>query len=176
MALEYWLRGDAPPGPIKATVLTDVRRVAETLARFKGSAVLLLGSQLPIIEEIAGGSVTEKLINIIEAVDGETIVSSSEVVRRLDALGYRRYRILFPLEAIQSISRNSGRYRIALLAGFKYSYAWLLLNHLKHYNPELNTLSLDPYPQPNATWTLPSLPLQVWLKNLMQIVDTLKAL
>ncbi|MCS7110817.1 MAG: hypothetical protein N3D82_04665 [Ignisphaera sp.] len=176
MALEYWLRGDIPTGPIKAAVLTDVRKIAETLVRFKGSTVLLLGSQLSLIEEIVGDKVVERLIKIVEIIDGDAIVSDSKIVQRIDAVGYRRYKILFPLEAVRSLSYNNQKYKLALLAGFKYSYAWLLLNHIKHYNPSLYTLSLDPYPQPNATWTLPPLPLQIWFKNLMQLIDTLKTL
>lgn len=174
MALEYWLRGDIPPGPIKVTVLTDVKKIAEILIRFKNSIVMLLGSQLHSIEELIGEKIIEKFIEIAEIVDGDIIVSDSKTVRRLDALGYKRCKILFPLEIIQSVLYDNSKYKLVVLTGFRYSYAWLLLNHLKHYRPNLTTLSLDPYAQPNATWTMPSLPLQIWFKNLVQLTDILK--
>ncbi len=174
MALEYWLHGDIPPGPIKATVLTDVKKIAEILIRFKGSIAMLLGSQLNLIEELIGEKVVEKFIEVAEIINGDIMASDSKTVQRLDALGYKRYRIMFPMETMQSLLYNNSKYRLIVLAGFRYSYAWLLLNYLKHYIPNLNTLSLDPYAQPNATWTIPSLPLQIWFKNLVQLIDILK--
>lgn len=176
MALEYWLRGDIPSGPIKATVLTDAKRIAEILLQFKGSTIILLGSQLCQIEELIGEKVIESFTQIAEIIGSDVVVSDSKVIERLDALNYRRYKILFPLEVAQNITKNGLKYKLAVLVGFRYSYAWLLLNHLKHYRPDLNTLSLDPYAQPNATWTTPSLPLQIWFKNIVQLTDTLKNL
>jgi len=35
MALEYWLYGDIPPGPIKASVITDVKSVVDIVKKFK---------------------------------------------------------------------------------------------------------------------------------------------
>lgn len=176
MALEYWLRGDIPPGPIKAIVLTDIKRVVEIMKRYRNSSIILLGSQITKLEEIVGEKVVEKFVDIANAINSEIITSNSKTVKILDSIGFKRYRIMFPLEIVQKLSRNSLKYKMLVtLAGFRYAYGWLLLNSLKHYGPGIYTLSLDPYAQPNATWTLPSLPLQIWIKNLSRLIEMLKA-
>lgn len=176
MALDYWLRGDIPPGPLKAIILTDIKKVAEILKRYKNSSLILLGSQITKFEEIIGEKVVEKFTEIANAINSDIITSDSRTIKILDSLGFRRYKIIFPLEMVQKLLRNSLRYEpLVILAGFRYAYGWLLLNSLKHYRPSIRTLSLDPYAQPNATWTLPSLPLQIWIKNISRLIEILKA-
>jgi len=167
MALEYWLRGDIPPGPLKAIVLTDIKKVAEILRRNKNSSIILLSSQITKLEEIINEKVVEKFVVIANAINSDIITSDSKTIRILDSLGFRRYKIIFPLEMIQKLLRNPPKCEsLVILAGFRYAYGWLLLNSLKHYRSTIRTLSLDPYAQPNATWTLASSPLQIWIKNI----------
>lgn len=174
MALEYWLRGDIPPGPVKAIVLTDVNRVVEILRKFEGSSVIILGPGLKDIEKTLGIDVVTKFIELSKAINAPILTSVSDIVKKFNEVGFKNYFVEFPLEMVRKLSRGSKDYRLVIMVGLRYAYAWLLLNHLKHYRPEMQTLSLDPYAQPNATWTLPSLPLQIWLRNIQQIIDALK--
>lgn len=174
MALEYWLRGDVPPGPIKAAVLTDMKRVAEILTKFKGEEAMMLGPQLREAEELAGFRVIDTFVGIAESLGCTVITSATAIINRLKELGFTRYEVMFPLEAVQRLVRGALNVRLLILAGHRYSYSWLLLNTIKHYRPEINTLTLDPYVQPNATWSTPSLPLQIWYKNLLQLLEALR--
>lgn len=177
MSLEYWLRGDIPPGPIKAIVLTDVKKVAEIIKRYRDSSLILLGSQITKLEEITGEEIVEKFVDMAKIINSDIITSDSKIVKTLDSMGFKKYKIMFPLEIIRILSRASLKYEpLVIIAGFRYTYGWLLLNSLKHYRPSIRTLSLDPYAQPNATWTFPSLPLRIWLRNLLHLIKTLKAL
>ncbi|MDK6028775.1 carbon monoxide dehydrogenase beta subunit family protein [Ignisphaera sp. 4213-co] len=174
MALEYWLKGDIPPGPVKATVVTDVNRVVEIIRKYLGQEAILVGANIKEIEAAGNINVIDHIIEMAKALNAPVIVSSSDVVKRIDEKGFKGYKILFPLEAIQKISKGLVPCKLAIFIGFRYAYEWLLLNYLKHYRPDVQSLSLDPYAQPNATWTLPSLPLVVWYKNFTHIVESLK--
>lgn len=175
MALEYWLKGDIPPGPIKATIVTDFNRVVEIIKKFKNYAVMLVGANIRTFEKTLGVGVVEILSEIAKTIGAPIITSDAATIHKLDELGFTNYKVMFPLEVIQKLSKGDSHYKLTLLVGFRYSYGWLLLNHLKHYRPDIQTLSIDPYAQPNATWTMPSLPLQLWFKNLSQIVEILKS-
>uniref|UniRef100_A0A7C2ZM88 CO dehydrogenase/acetyl-CoA synthase complex subunit epsilon n=1 Tax=Ignisphaera aggregans TaxID=334771 RepID=A0A7C2ZM88_9CREN len=174
MALEYWLRGDIPPGPIKAIVLTDINRVAEILKKHSGATAILLGPSILDIEKLYNEDVIGKFVEIARILNAPIITSVSGVIQKLDSMKFAEHRIEFPLELFRKLSRGVYSYKLLAVTGLRYAYEWLLLNHLKHYNPSINTISLDPYAQPNATWTMPSLPPQIWLKNLAQLIEILK--
>jgi CO dehydrogenase/acetyl-CoA synthase complex epsilon subunit len=174
MSIEYWLKGDIPPGPIKATVIPDIKKLANIIKQHK-KPLIMIGPEIHKLSELIGGDILGILINISNNIKAEMIISDSKTVKELDSRGVKNYVIAFPLEVIQKISSNNSNHDLAIFIGFHYYYCWLLLNYLKHYAyKNLNTMSIDPYPQPNATWTLPLLPLSIWYKNLCQLEEELK--
>jgi CO dehydrogenase/acetyl-CoA synthase epsilon subunit len=175
MGLEYWLKGDIPPGPIKATVITDISRVAEIIKKNIGQIAIFIGSAIKDVEDTVG-DVVSRIAELSIAINAPIITSDSNIVKKLTDIGFKNYIILFPLEMVRKISRGElKQYRLLIFIGHRYAYQWLLLNHIKHYRPDIQTLSLDPYPQPNATWTLPPLPLNIWYKNFVQLIELVKA-
>ena len=172
MGVEYWLRGEIPQ-PIRATVITDVKTVASRIKQHK-KPVILIGSELFKLEKVAGSDLLTPIIDIAVGIRADLVTSSSDIIQRLDAKGFKGYKIGFPMEVVQQLSKNSS-YDLAIFIGFQYHYEWLLLNYLKHYAyKHLNTLSLEPYAQPNATWSMPSLPIPLWHKNLLTLSEALK--
>ncbi|MEM1645807.1 MAG: carbon monoxide dehydrogenase beta subunit family protein [Ignisphaera sp.] len=174
MATEYWLRGDIPPGPIKATVITDITRIADIMKKYKGSILVIVGPGVKDLEVIVGGDLLEYVIEITKSIEAHIATSDSDIIKRLDEKGFKNYRILSPLEVTRYIVRDQIRYKFIVFIGLRYAYEWLLLNTLKHYKPEIQTLSLDPFAQPNAVWTLPSVPLPIWHKNIAQLAQLLR--
>lgn len=174
MALEYWLKGDIPPGPIKTTIV-DITRAVDILKRYKDLSIILIGSNINNIEKLINANILEKIIELSKTLNAPIATANPNIIQRLDNTGFTNYITEFPLDIVKTLSRKNHSYKLAILIGFIYSYAWLLLNHIKHYKPNINTLSLDPYPHPNATWTLPLLPIQIWFKNLSQIIEILKS-
>ncbi|MEM0261907.1 MAG: carbon monoxide dehydrogenase beta subunit family protein [Desulfurococcaceae archaeon] len=175
MALEYWSRGDIPPGPVKATLITDVNKAIDVLKKYIGSTTILLGSNLHNLEETLGSSIVDLFVELANLIKSNIVVSDSRIVRKLDEKKFSNYRIIFPLDFVRMIHSGVIEPKLIILAGFRYYYGWLLLNNLKHYKPSLATMSLDPYAQPNATWTLPSLPLSIWHKNILQLLNAIKS-
>lgn len=175
MSIEYWLKGDIPPGPIKAIVISDIKRLVNTIKQYK-KPLIIIGPDIVRIEKLVGENVLEKIINISSHIKADLMVSDGNTIRKLDGGGYKNYKIMFPLESIQKLASNKSSYDLVIFVGFHYYYGWLLLNYLKHYAyKHLSTISLEPYAQPNSSWTLPSLPLSIWYKNLCQLEEELKA-
>jgi CO dehydrogenase/acetyl-CoA synthase epsilon subunit len=171
MALEYWLYGDIPPGPIKASVITDVKTVPDIVKKYK-SKLLAIGSQLTRLSELVASDLVDRVISIALGMNAWISTSSPAIVKALDAMGIGNYDITFLLELVQRVSRRG--VELMVLIGYPYSYEWLILNYLKHYAPAVKTLTLEPYAQPNATWTLASLPLPMWYRNICSLEELLK--
>jgi len=171
MALEYWLYGDIPPGPIKASVITDVKSVVDIVKKFR-SKLLTVGSQITKLSELTASDLIDKVVSIALNSNSLITTSSSTVVKVLDEKGIKDYEIVFPLELVQRVLRRG--IELVMFVGYQYTYEWLLLNYLKHYVPGIKTLSLEPYAQPNSTWTLASLPLTHWYKNICDLEELLK--
>ncbi|MCC6034114.1 MAG: hypothetical protein LM567_01240 [Desulfurococcaceae archaeon] len=171
MALEYWLYGDIPPGPIKAYVITDIRHVPDIIKKYK-TKLLAIGSNIVKLCELTSLDLVDKLISIAESSNALISTSSPIVVKALDKRGVKNYEIAFPLEVAQRILKRN--VELVMFVGYPYAYEWLLLNYLKHYVPNTKTLSLEPYSQPNATWTFTSLPLSLWYKNIYNLEELLK--
>ncbi|MCS7096957.1 MAG: hypothetical protein NZ926_00500 [Candidatus Methanomethylicia archaeon] len=175
MSMEYWLKGDIPPGPIKATVISNMKQLANIIKQHK-KIMLILGSELSKLEKLVNENILDKLISISLNLEADVVISSGDIARRLDDEGYKNYKIMFPLEVIQRLTLRNLEYNLAIFVGFHYYYEWLILNHLKHNaHKHLNTMSIEPYAQPNSTWTLPSLPLAVWYKNICQLEEEIKS-
>ncbi|MEM2253284.1 MAG: carbon monoxide dehydrogenase beta subunit family protein [Desulfurococcaceae archaeon] len=172
MSLEYWLKGEIPQ-PVKATVITDVKVLGGKIKQHK-KPVILLGSELYRLERVVNSDIVAAAVDIANAVKADLTTSNSDIVQRLDSMGFKKYRVEFPMKAVQKLAKNMD-YDLAMFIGFQYHYEWLLLNYLKHYAyRHLNTLSLEPYGHPNATWTMPSLPIPLWHKNLLALIEVLK--
>jgi CO dehydrogenase/acetyl-CoA synthase epsilon subunit len=171
MALEYWLFGDIPPGPVKAYVITDIKHIPEIIKKYR-TKLFAIGSDIAKLCELTSFDLVDKLISIAESSNASISTSSPIVVKALDRKGVKNYEITFPLELVQRVSKRS--IELVVLVGYPYAYEWLLLNYLKHYAINTKTLSLEPYSQPNATWTLTSLPLSLWYRNICYLEELLK--
>uniref|UniRef100_A0A7C4B9C4 Uncharacterized protein n=1 Tax=Thermofilum pendens TaxID=2269 RepID=A0A7C4B9C4_THEPE len=171
MAQEYWHYGDVPPGPIKASVIADVKSIPDIIKKYR-SRLLAIGYQLTKLSDLVAPDLVDRVLSIALSLNAWISTSSPAVVKALDARGIRNYDIAFLIELIQRISKKG--VELVMLIGYPYAYEWLILNYLKHYVPSVKTLSLEPYAQPNATWTLASLPLPIWYRNICSLEELLK--
>jgi len=171
MTLEYWLYGDIPPSPIKASVITDIKHVLDIVKRFK-SKLFAIGSQITRLSELTSPDLIDRIISVALSLGAWIPTSSPTIVKVLDVKNVKNYEIAFPLELAQKIPKKGAE--LAIFIGYPYAYEWLILNYLKHYAPNVKTLTLEPYAQPNATWTLASLPLSLWYKNICSLEEMLK--
>ena len=68
---------------------------------------------------------------------------------------------------------GKGQYDLALFVGLPYYMEWLILSGLKHFSPNLKTISLDLHYQPHASWSFPNLSVEEYEKSLEVIVKEL---
>ncbi|UCH57238.1 MAG: CO dehydrogenase/acetyl-CoA synthase complex subunit epsilon [Candidatus Bathyarchaeota archaeon] len=68
---------------------------------------------------------------------------------------------------------GGGQYDLVVFAGLPYYLEWLVLNGLKNFASGLRTISLDRSYQPNASWSLGSMPEKEWEDVLDKIVSKL---
>ncbi|MCW3975742.1 MAG: CO dehydrogenase/acetyl-CoA synthase complex subunit epsilon [Candidatus Bathyarchaeota archaeon] len=52
---------------------------------------------------------------------------------------------------------GKGTYDLAFFIGLPYYMEWLILSGLKNFSGNLQTISLDGFYQPNATWSIPNI-------------------
>ena len=68
---------------------------------------------------------------------------------------------------------GEGRYDLAIFVGLPYYLEWLVLNGLKSFAMDLQTISLTRNYQPNANWSLGSMKENEWKEVLDKIVSTI---
>jgi acetyl-CoA decarbonylase/synthase complex subunit epsilon len=61
---------------------------------------------------------------------------------------------------------GKGHPDLALFVGLPYYMESLILSGLKHFAPQLKTVTLDNLHHPHATWSFPNATLEDWAKNL----------
>jgi acetyl-CoA decarbonylase/synthase complex subunit epsilon len=176
MREEPWQRAEIS-GPKRAHVINNPRIVSSLIKR-ASRPILLVGG------EAVGSSAIDYAIQLSEAADMPIVTTPST----LKAFGEKGYTEVHPMSAVEIGERlrdpdwegldGSGQYDLALLMGFKYYVAWLILSGLKHYAERgesyLTTVSLDPYYQPHASWSLPNLPPDRWEENIKGVLQHLR--
>ncbi|MFA4824208.1 MAG: CO dehydrogenase/acetyl-CoA synthase complex subunit epsilon [Methanoregula sp.] len=64
-------------------------------------------------------------------------------------------------------------YDLAIFVGLPYYMEWTILSGLKHFAPQVKTMTLDCVYQPNASWSFPNSTIKDWAANLTSIVENL---
>ncbi len=66
---------------------------------------------------------------------------------------------------------GKGPHDLALFVGLPYYMEWTILSGLKHFAPNLKTMTLDNVYQPNASWSFPNIPEKDWVENLKVMIE-----
>lgn len=165
-------------GPRQAAVVKKAEAAAAVIRRAK-RPILVLGHRAGVIE-CNGGTMIDCLIGLARA-SGCTVVASGNASA---ALRKRDYTAHAAMPAVELGSRltdpmwtgidGKGTYDLVLLAGLPYPMAWTLLSALKHFSP-IQTLSLDPGYQPQATWSLSNISIADWAAFMHALNESLRA-
>jgi len=67
-----------------------------------------------------------------------------------------------------------GPYDLALFMGLPYYMEFVILSALKHFSPNLKTISLDRFYNPHATWSFPNLSIEEWIESFETILSKLE--
>lgn len=66
---------------------------------------------------------------------------------------------------------GKGSHDLAFFVGIPYYMEWTILSGLKHYAPQLRTITLDNYYHPNASWSFPNMSEKDLEANLKVIIE-----
>jgi acetyl-CoA decarbonylase/synthase complex subunit epsilon len=109
------------------------------------------------------------------------VIATGHTNRELLKRGYAKARVMPVVEVGQRLTDPlwngiDGRqpYDLAIFAGLPYYMEWTILSGLKHFAPNLKTMTLDNTYQPNASWSFPNISVKDWLENLRDIIANLE--
>ncbi|HIE22630.1 MAG TPA: CO dehydrogenase/acetyl-CoA synthase complex subunit epsilon [Candidatus Korarchaeota archaeon] len=172
---EPWQTAEIP-GPLKALIVQKPTTAAGIIKHAK-RPLMILGSK---IFKIASDQIVDALIQISKTINVQVVVTSG-LIKEFEKKGYK---VGF-MPAMELADRlrdddwcgldGKGNYDLAVFIGFQYYYGWLILSGLKHFSREgFKTMSLDPYYQPHATFSLYNMKKEDWCSYILTIRDSLK--
>jgi len=173
---EPWQTAEVP-GPKKAFVITKADVAAKMINKAK-RPVLIVGSKAV---EIDFGD--KKLIDYIIELAKKGKISVIATAHMVNEFLKRDYKPKGWMPAVDIGNRltdpewkgldGKGQYDLALFVGLPYYMEWTILSGVKHFAPNLKTITLDNTYQPHASWSFPNTKVNDWAENLKVIIDNL---
>jgi len=177
MAAEPWQTAEIP-GPKKALVITKPEVVVAMMKRAK-RPILIIGHKTAEIE-----LEDEKLIDyMIELAEKAKIpiVATAHIINEFLKKGYKPAGFMPAVDIGNRLTDpdwsgldGNGPYDLALFVGLPYYMEWTILSGLKHFAPNLKTITLDNVYHPHASWSFPNIPMKNWMENLKVIIEKIE--
>ena len=174
MTVEPWQTAEIS-GPKKASVVTKPEVVVAMVKKAK-HPIFVVGYSAA---EIELGN--KKLIDFIVEFAKKTkipVVGTGHVVGEFLK---RSYEPAGSMPAVDIGNRLSdpewsgidgkGTHDLALFVGLPYYMELTILSGLKHFAPQLRTMTLDNVYHSHATWSFPNMSIKDWMENLKVIVE-----
>ncbi|MEM3040524.1 MAG: CO dehydrogenase/acetyl-CoA synthase complex subunit epsilon [Nitrososphaerota archaeon] len=170
---EPWQRAETA-GPLRAMLL--VKPDAAVALIKKSKRPILVAGKETVELTLSSGRPIEYVVKIAEAAH-IPVVAVAATAKMLIQLGYQPAAMMGTVDLANRLTDPSwsgfdglGNYDMLIMLGLPYYVGWLVLSGLKHFAPNLITLSLDRYYQPHASWSFPNLSDRDWEENLRVIV------
>ncbi len=165
------------PGPTKANVIPQPK-VAASMIKKAERPLLVVGSDAPNVKT-NDGDLVDSAIRFLKA--GVDVVATATLAKTFRDRGAEVYSMKFMNlgDRLRDTGwagfDGEGPYDLILFAGTLYYMEWLVLSGLKSFAPGLRTVSLVNAYQPNASWSMGSMPMKDWLTALDEILKELEA-
>jgi len=171
---ESWQTAEIP-GPKKASLIIKPD-IADAMIRRAKRAVIIAGHGV-IEYEVEG----KKLIDYIITLSRKAqipVVATAGISLEFTKRGFTPAAVIPAVEFAHRLTDPAwkgldGRdtYDLAIFVGLPYYMEWTILSGLKHFAPQVKTMTLDCVYQPNASWSFPNSTIKDWSANLRGIVD-----
>lgn len=164
------------PGPKKAHVIPQPKVAASMIKKAK-RPLLVVGSNAPKVKT-NDGDLVDSAIRFLKT--GVAIVATGHLAKTFRDRGTEVYSM--PFMNLGDRLRDpgwagfdgEGPYDIVLFVGTLYYMEWLVQSGLKSFAQDLRTVSLGNTYQPNASWSMGSMPVKNWLTALDEILKELE--
>jgi acetyl-CoA decarbonylase/synthase complex subunit epsilon len=162
----------------KANAITKPE-VAVAMIKKAARPILVVGSNA-IERTLKGKLLIEYLIDFARA-SRVPVVATAHMVGEFLKRGYEPAEFMSAMDIgnrlvdpeWQGID-DKGRPDLALFVGMHYYMESLILSGLKHFAPDLKTMTLDNLYHPHANWSFPNGTLENWASNLEAMTSKLK--
>jgi acetyl-CoA decarbonylase/synthase complex subunit epsilon len=171
---EPWQTAEIP-GPKKALVITKPEVVATMIKKAK-RPILVVGHKA-VETELDRKKLIDLMIELAKKAK-IPVVATAHIVGEFHK---RRHKPAGFMSAVDIGNRlvdsewsgieGKGQHDLALFVGLPYYMEWTILSGLKHYAPNLKTITLDNVYHPHASWSFPNTSTKDWVKNLRAIIE-----
>ncbi|MFQ6085827.1 MAG: CO dehydrogenase/acetyl-CoA synthase complex subunit epsilon [Candidatus Bathyarchaeia archaeon] len=167
------------PGPMRASVVKGPGALIPIIRRAQ-RIVLVIGHTANETEVDKGKMVVEYALELARAGKMD-LVATAHAVKEVRERGFRAATSMSLVDVVQRLGDpgwmgidGGGNYDLAIFTGIPYATLSQALSFLKHFAPHVKTVSIDPFYQPNANWSLPNLDYSWWGKYLRQVISDLR--
>jgi acetyl-CoA decarbonylase/synthase complex subunit epsilon len=171
--IEPWQTAEIA-GPKKASVITKPE-VADAMIKRAKHPVMIIG-HLSAEIDLDDRKMIDYLIELAEKAN-IPIIATGHTNRELVRRGYTRAAVMPAVEIGHRLSDPDWKgldgketYDLAIFAGLPYYMEWTILSGLKHFAPQVKTMTLDNTYQPHASWSFSNISVKDWLENLRAII------
>jgi acetyl-CoA decarbonylase/synthase complex subunit epsilon len=173
---ESWQTAEIP-GPKKASLIIKPD-IADAIIRRAKHPIMIVG--YGIIEyDVVGLKLIDYLIELAKKANIPVVVTASTNREFLNR-GFAPAALMPAVDIGNRLTDplwkgvdGTGSHDLAIFVGLPYYMEWTILSGLKHFAPNLKTMTLDCVYQPNASWSFPNSTIKEWVVNLQGIVDGL---
>jgi len=163
-------------GPRKANVIPQPK-VAASMIKRATRPLLVVGSDAPNVAT-NDGDLVDSAIRFLKT--GVTVVATGHLSKTFKDRGAEVYSMQFMnlgdrlRDPDWSGLDGAGAYDLVIFVGAPYYMEWLVQSGLKNFAQDLRTISLGNSYQPNASWSMGSMPMKNWLTALDEILKELE--
>jgi len=175
-AAEPWQTAEIP-GPKKALVITKPEVVASMVKKAK-RPILIVGHKAAETD-FEDKKLIDYMIELAKKAD-IPIVATAHIIGEFLKRDYQPAGWMPVVDIGNRLVDpewngldGEGLYDLALFVGLPYYMEWTILSGLKHFAPNLKTITLDNVYQPHASWSFPNMSVKDWVKNLKVIIEKL---
>lgn len=175
---ESWQKAEVG-GPKKALLITKPAVVVTMIKKAK-RPIFVVGSG--VLEKVTDDKALIDLVIQLAQKGNVPVVATAHIVGEFLK---RKFKPAGWMPSVDIVNRlvdgkwlgldGKGQYDLALFIGLPYYMEWILLNALKHFAPDIKTVSLDKTYQPNASWSFSNLTVKDWTQNLEEIINKVGA-
>ena len=177
MALnESWQTAEIP-GPKKASLIIKPH-IADAIIHRAKHPIMIVGHGI-VEYDVEGLKLIDYLIELATKAHIPVVVTAS-TNREFLGRGYTPAALMPAVDIGNRLTDPKWKgfdgkdsYDLAIFVGLPYYMEWTILSGLKHFAPNLKTMTLDCVYHPNASWSFPNSTIKDWVVNLKGIVDGL---
>jgi acetyl-CoA decarbonylase/synthase complex subunit epsilon len=178
VAAEPWQTAEVS-GPKKASVITKPEVVVAIIKKAK-HPILVVGHKAAETD-LEDRKLIDFIVDFVQKT-GIPVVATAHTVKEFLK---RSYRPAGWMPAVDIGNRlvdpewkgidGKGPHDLALFVGLPYYMELTILSGLKHYAPQVKTVTLDNVYHSHASWSFPNISAKDWLENLKVIIDKSEA-